>query len=303
MSALFDQLSNLATIEALVTEGARESEVLEYKTAELPFTDRDKAELVKDVTGMANSLGGLIIYGIATDPTDKTRPCRIVPINPKNIETLHRVINAQVRPPIQGIRHRLVPELNPQLLLLDVPESQDPPHQSLYDKRYYRRSGVECLPMEHDLVALKFGRRLSPVLDLVFHPMSAPGQYEGDPPWTKPCQCRAFIRNMSRRVGREVVALLRFPGPSIVRVDDLKHSLHNIDDLYTGVQARQFNTNNSVYHPGMNISVAELQFSFSKAEEKRVAETPLIEWTLFADEMEPRKGITTLESLGWTVPS
>ncbi len=47
MSALFDQLNNLAAIEALIAESARESEVLEYKTAEAPFNEKEKAELVR----------------------------------------------------------------------------------------------------------------------------------------------------------------------------------------------------------------------------------------------------------------
>jgi hypothetical protein len=302
MPDLFDQLTSLANIEALIAEGSRESEVLEYKTAGSPFTDREKAEVVKDLTGMANSLGGLIVYGVATDPTDKTLPVKVVPIEPKNIETLDRVINAQVRPPIQGIRKRLIPEVNPRLMLVDVPESQDPPHQSLYDKRYYRRSGVECLPMEHDLVALKFGRRLSPVLELVPQPLSAPGDYQGDPPWTVPCRLRFFINNLGRRVGREVVALLRFPASSMLQVHDFRHTLENIDRLYDGIQARQFGNHTSVYHPGMNTSVAEIDFSFAKAEKSSLAELPLIEWTLFADEMLPRTGVVTLDSIGWRLP-
>ena len=301
MSTLFDQLNSLAEIDALIAEGARESEVLEYKTAELTFTDRDKAELVKDVTGMANSLGGLIVYGVATDPTDKTLPRRVVPIELKNVETLDRVINAQIRPPIDGIRRRLVPEVNPKLLLIEVPESQNPPHQSLYDKRYYRRSGVECLPMEHDLVALKFGRRLSPALDLVMQPKSAPGEYQGDPPWTIPREVGLFISNVGRRVGRDVVAILRFPASSMVRIQDTRGSLQNIDRLYEGIQARQLANQTSVYHPGMNISVAELKLSFAKVERQRLMATPLIEWTLYADEMEPRTGVVTLESLGWVL--
>jgi hypothetical protein len=302
MPDLFDQLVSLANIDALIAEGARESEVLEYKTAGSPFTDRDKTEIVKDLTGMANSLGGLIIYGVATDPTDKTLPVKVVPIEPKNIETIDRVISAHIRPPIQGIRKRLIPDVNPQIMLFEVPESQVPPHQSLYDKRYYRRSGVECLPMEHDLVALKFGRRLSPVLELVARPMSAPGDYRGDPPWTVPCLLRLFISNLGRRVGREVIAILRFPAPSMMQVQDFRNSLQNIDSLYPGIQARQFENHESVYHPGMNISVAEINFSFARAERSKLLEQPLIEWTLFSDEMEARTGVITLDSLGWKVP-
>jgi hypothetical protein len=302
MPDLFDQLTSLDSIEALIADGIRESEVLEYKTAETPFNDRDRAELAKDLTGMANSLGGLIVYGVATDTKDKTLPLKIVPIEPKNIETLDRVLNAQVRPPIQGIRKRLIPEINPKILLVDVPESQEPPHQSLYDKRYYRRSGVECLPMEHDLVALKFGRRLSPILDLVLQPINAPGEYQGDPAWTMPCQVRFCIINLGRRVGREVVALLRFPPQSMLQVQDFRSSWQNIDRLYPGIQVRQFDNHTAVYHPGMNTSIAEISFSFAKAERSNLIGQPLIEWTLFADEMLPRTGVVTLDSLGWKLP-
>jgi len=302
MSDLFDQLTSLAAIESLVAEGARESEVLEYKTAEVPFNDRDKAEIAKDVTGMANSLGGVIVYGVATDPADKTLPQKIVPIEVKNVETLDRVINAQIRPPIVGLRRRLIPEINPQVLLLDVPESQDPPHQSLHDKRYYRRSGSECLPMEHDLVALKFGRRLSPVLDIVFMPTTAPASYDGEPLWTNLSHIRLFVRNVGHRVGREVVILMRFPPAPLVQIQDVSLTLQNIDRLYEGIQARQFSSHTNVYHPGMNTSVVELGFRFPKAEADALRRAVLIEWTLFADEMSPRTGVVTLETLGWTLP-
>jgi predicted HTH transcriptional regulator len=135
MSALFDDLKSIGDIEALVAAKIRESEVLEYKRADEIFSDRAKIELVKDVTGMANSLGGLIVYGVATDPKDKTCPFEIVPININNIETIDRVINAQVKPYILGIRKCLIPEADPRVLLVDIPESQDPPHQNLYDKK------------------------------------------------------------------------------------------------------------------------------------------------------------------------
>lgn len=302
MTDLFEQLATLASIEALIVERVRESEVLEYKTADAQFNDRDKAEIAKDVSGMANALGGLIVYGVATDPHDKTLPLEIVPIDPRNIETLDRVINAQVRPPVVGLRKRLIPLDQPQVLVLDVPESQDPPHQSLYDKRYYRRSGVECLPMEHDLVALKFGRRLAPVLDLVVQPVTPPSSFEGDPAWTNSCQLRLFIQNLGRRVGRDVVVLLRLPDASVLQISDHRHTLRNIDRLYDGIQARQFSDNASVYHPGSNASISEVNLKFSRAEMNRVREGPLIEWTLIADEMAPRTGTVTLESLGWVLP-
>jgi hypothetical protein len=299
MASFFEQLTTLDSIQALIDEGARESEVLEYKTASTGFSEKEKAELVKDISGMANSLGGTIIYGVATDERDKTLPRRIVPIEVKNIETLDRVLNAQVRPPIDGLRRRLIPELNPQVLIIDVPESQNPPHQSLYDKRYYRRSGIECLPMEHDLIALKFGRRLSPVLDLIAKSESAPGAYEGDPPWTIPAKVRLFIANSGRRVGRDVQGILKFPPAHVLRIRAFR--LQRLDELYNDIQVRQLD-GDGVFHPGMNTSVEELTLSFPRNSVTPIADSPLIEWTLYADEMEMRTGVVTLASLGWSLP-
>ncbi len=302
MSDLFDQLTSISAIEALIAGGIRESDVLEYKVASKPFNDRDKAELAKDVTGMANSLGGLIIYGVATHATDKTLPQSLTPVDVKNVETVDRVINSQIRPPIAGLRKRAIPEVDPLVLLLDVPESQEPPHQNLYDRRYYRRSGTECLPMEHDLVALKFGRRLTPVLDLVIQPISSPDSFEGEPAWTNSARVSLFIHNIGRRVGRDVQTVLQLPPATLAQVRDVRGNLVNIDALYPGIQARQFGYHTSVYHPGMKTSVAELDFRFAKTPSTLMPDSPLIEWTLLADEMSPRTGVVTLASLGWVLP-
>jgi len=299
MAGLFDSLSSLDDILALIADHTRKSEVLEYKTATSAFTDRDKQEIAKDVSAMANSLGGVIIYGIATDANDKTLPVDLVPIDPKNIETLDRVINAQVRPPLNGLRRKVVPTDNPQVLVLEVPSSEDPPHQSLYDKRYYRRSGAECLPMEHDLIALKFGRKLAPVLDLVFRPLDGPITFSGEPPWSNQARLRILIRNDGRRIGRHVKLLLRFPPSNVVQIIDLKHSLQNIDALYPGQQARQYGDDSGVYHPGMNTSVVELVFTFAEPFAKQNANDTLIDWTLFADEMNPKLGEVSMKGLGW----
>jgi hypothetical protein len=299
MAGLFDSILSRDDIQSLIVDHTRESEVLEYKTASSAFTDRDKQEIAKDVSAMANSLGGVIIYGIATDATDKTLPVSIVPIEQRNIETLDRVINAQIRPPVNGLRRKVIPVDNPEVLILEVPSSEDPPHQSLYDKKYYRRSGAECLPMEHDLVALKFGRKLAPVLDLMFQPLTNPTAFSGEPPWSNEARLRVLISNTGRRIGRHLKILFRFPSSSVVRIRDINHNLQSIDDLYPGQQARQFGDDNGVYHPGMNTSVIGMGLTFAEPFMKQNVQDTLIDWTLFADEMSPKQGEVFMNDLGW----
>jgi hypothetical protein len=300
MAGLFESLKTLTDVQSLIDDHSRESEVLEYKRASSAFTDKSKKEIAKDVSAMANSLGGVIIYGVATDGDDKTLPVSIKPIDRKNVETLDRVINAQISPPIHGLRTRLIPADEPQVLVVDIPPSEDPPHQSLYDKLYYRRSGTECLPMEHDLVALKFGRKLAPVLDLVFQPISSPTRFEGEPLSSSgQARVRIFVRNDGRRIGRYLTLLLQFPPSDVVQIVDYMNTLQNIDALHPGQQARQFGNDQSVYHPGVNTSIVELGLTFSLPLGVERQTEPLIRWTLFADEMAPRQGEVSMQDLGW----
>jgi predicted HTH transcriptional regulator len=141
MSEVFDALSSLNDIQGLIDSGVRESQTLEYKTIAGPFSDNDKVEIAKDVSAMANSGGGVIIYGVATDRTDKT-PTTVSAIHHQNVETFDRVVNSQVKPPVKWSKKLFPTDAAPDVMGIDVHASSDPPHQSLHDKRYYRRSGT-----------------------------------------------------------------------------------------------------------------------------------------------------------------
>jgi len=302
MENLFESMNQLNEIQTLIDGSVRESEVLEYKRANGPFSDREKGEIAKDVSAMANSSGGLIVYGVATDADDKTKPNQIEKVHPKNIETLDRVINALIRPPIKGLRKKLVPADQPQVMLIDVPASEDPPHQSLHDKKYYRRSGTESVPMEHDLVALHFGRRLGPLLELKFQSLRPPTQFAGDPPFTDQSLVRIFVENLGRRVGRFVEVLLIFPGEDDLHIVTKQGPAVRIDQLYPRQQARQFTNNIGVFHPHLPMSILEFGFQFSQRFMLHHPDDPFVKWQIYADEMPPRIGSVTLRELGWVVP-
>ena len=197
VTSLYDSLNSIPDIDALIQGAAHESQVLEYKTASDPFDDKGRREIAKDVSAMANSLGGVIIYGVATDRTIKSKPVRIEDIDPKCIATFDQVVNSQVPPPV-SFRKKLIPPDAPRVMVVDIAASEDPPHQSLADKRYYRRSGEESVPMEHDLVAMHFGRRHGPSLEIGFERYDQLEPYSGEPPTSKPVRLRVSIRNLER---------------------------------------------------------------------------------------------------------
>jgi hypothetical protein len=299
MPSIFDSLSSIESIRSLIESATRESEVLEFKAASRPFSDSEKGEIAKDVSAMANSLGGTIVYGISTDSTDKTRASGIDAIHPKNIETFDRVLNAQVRPPIGGIRRKLVPVDTPQVMVVEIPPSEDSPHQSLYDKRYYRRSGSECLPMEHDLIALQFGRRHGPILGVAFHSIERPKPPRGKGLASGEGRVRVLIKNEGRRLGRHAHLLLVYPPRELARVADRAGSLRLIDQLYPGRQAHEFEQAHTVFHSGMFRSVAEIGISVEENFWNAPEDDALINWVLYADEMPRREGSVSLKELGW----
>jgi hypothetical protein len=297
MAGIFDEINDLPGVQNLVTACVRESEVLEYKTAAKCFTDSEKGEIAKDVSAMANSGGGLIVYGVATDALDKTKPVAIQPIEVRNIETFDRVFNSQVKPPIRGVRKKVIPTTAPQIMLVDIPESENPPHQSLYDKKYYRRSGAESLPMEHDLVALYFGRRTGPLLGVQFHPLAKPSGFSGDPSFSNPFTVRVQIVNEGKRIGQYVEAIFIFPHSAHVRIPLKSGYWESIDSLYPGFQVRQYTNNIGVFHPKMSKSILEIDLSVSKEYFDQKLDETFVQCTVYANEMDPRGGNITLRQL------
>ncbi len=90
---------------------------------------------------MAESLRGVIIYGILNNLRDRTVPEKKVRINPKNIETFDRVTSAQIRSSIIVIKIETATPHDSKTLVGEAPPRQDASHQRLYYKSYYRRSG------------------------------------------------------------------------------------------------------------------------------------------------------------------
>lgn len=302
MPTMFESLNDRADVEALITGAVRESEVLEYKTASQLFTEHDRKELAKDTSAMANSAGGLIIYGVRTDQHDKTRPVAIEGIDLRNFETFDRVLNSQVKPPLIGVRKKLLPPGAPEVMVVEVPGSEDPPHQSLYDKRYYRRSGTESIPMEHDLVALLFGRTLGPILDVGVEVLQKIRTFAGDELMSDEGHLRVTVENNGRRVGRYVQVVLVFAPAPDVTIKVHSGNATNIDRLYQGRQVLQFSENIGVFHPRMRVSILELGVTITKGYAEAHGEEPFIEWTAFADGMNPRSGVITMTQLRLITP-
>ena len=142
------------TVEQYVTNQIQENLNLDYK-ASRAFSKSDGAirEISKDVSAMANSQGGVIIYGVKEfDEKEKRHlPEKIDPVDQTvyTKEWLEQVINSNIHPKIQGIAiHPVQIDTHDShvIYVVEIPQSITA-HQAK-DLRYYKRFNFQTEPME-----------------------------------------------------------------------------------------------------------------------------------------------------------
>src|SRR5450631_851807 len=155
-------------IADILTEHREETLHLEFKTlsSETAFTRDDRKMLAAAICGFANAEGGLLIVGVETKKTDGVdtafakRPV-------KNLNRFRRVVTAAL-PEMLSPQHNGVslipiaddPDDNQGFLLIDVPPSDNRPHMSVAEKRYFRRGSDGTRVLDHaEIRELMFATR------------------------------------------------------------------------------------------------------------------------------------------------
>ena len=205
----YDRVNTVEDLDGLIRRQVRESETIEYKSA----TKRVSFdEVAKDISAFANASGGTIIYGIATDNVDKTKPVAIEPVLVENIEAIRTAISTHIRNPIPNVRAKTISDEagNVIAFIVEVPESYSAPHQVLNERKYYRRDGVQSAPMPHDLIELLFRRRRGPALEPSYRLDVTPPQ-TSTPGWKGTFVLEFWAKNVGPHTARDVLLRLRFP--------------------------------------------------------------------------------------------
>jgi hypothetical protein len=153
-------------IAEILTEQREETLHLEFKTlsSETAFTRDDRKMLAAAICGFANAEGGLLIVGVETKKTDGVdtafakRPV-------KNLNRFRRVVTAAL-PGMLSPQHNgvlLIPIADGPdqgFLLIDVPPSDNRPHMSVAEKRYFRRGSDGTRVLDHaEIRELMFATR------------------------------------------------------------------------------------------------------------------------------------------------
>lgn len=162
-----------AKLQNFITSEIEESLTLEYKAAEaLDRADQKKKEITKDVSAMANSAGGIIVYGIAENSREDKRhlPEKITPVDRTKFprEWVEQIIQA-IRPRIDGIlihSVNLSSGENDVAYIVEIPPGNTA-HQAS-DHRYYKRFNFQAVPMEDYEIRDVMFREQTPNIALSF---------------------------------------------------------------------------------------------------------------------------------------
>lgn len=145
-------------INNLISKEVEESLKVEFKRSE---SIADRKEMSKDISAMANSAGGVIIYGIEED-NHRASSKSFINGQEFSKEWLENVIDSNIYRKVEGlIIHpiRVDGKIEKSIYVIEVPESQDSPHMAK-DKKYYKRHNFKNLPMEeYEVRSLYFKSR------------------------------------------------------------------------------------------------------------------------------------------------
>jgi len=128
------EFENRADFQRMVDSQIEETLTLEYKaSAALTRDSKNVLELCKDVTAMANSAGGQIIYGVGEDKKTHKPTAVDDGVTDEKItrEWLHQILGSNVHPRMDGLTVQRIP-LSPTGFgfVVTVEPTQTGPHQA-----------------------------------------------------------------------------------------------------------------------------------------------------------------------------
>jgi hypothetical protein len=149
-------------LQALLTDKVAEDSQIEFKRELHIATDENKREFLADVTAMANTAGGRILFGVdASGGVASALPG--VPDTETDglVLQVMNLLRDSVKPPIAGLDvHQVICAPGKKVLIIHVPQSFAPPHMITFKgtQRFFARSSNGKHPMEYSEIKTAFLR-------------------------------------------------------------------------------------------------------------------------------------------------
>jgi len=141
---------SLDDIRLLVENRVPEDPALDYKESPYGGRQQDRREMLRDITGMANSGGGYLIIGIREDYA--SRAATLTPFHEphRRAQAINQTCLDGVRDRIEGMEVGVYETgFNQGIIVVRVPASHQRPHMVTLHKRtdFFRRYGTDKRPM------------------------------------------------------------------------------------------------------------------------------------------------------------
>lgn len=165
-------INSISDLERLIENKIPESTTLEYKSSFAIQNKKWKEELAKDISAMANSNGGIIIYGIREKECEggDSIPEKLLPISNFDMskDKLAQLLSANIQPSIDGIEITFIPyNENAGFYIVYIPQSSTA-HQNRLTHVYYKRRNATVEAMEDYEIRDIMNRSKTPVIDVEF---------------------------------------------------------------------------------------------------------------------------------------
>ncbi len=151
-------------IRARINSQTPEDSTCDYKSS-FDFSQKGKKELVKDVTGFANSSGGIILVGISEDPEQPHLPNRDsegLPKTPGEFLRVEQLLLAGTSPMLPALLLREIPWTPDGLRVVYAiyhARSWSRPHRNECDTRFYKRQNESTLEMSEEEISYLYAER------------------------------------------------------------------------------------------------------------------------------------------------
>ena len=282
-------------LQNFITSEIEESLTLEYKAAEaLDRNETKKKEITKDVSAMANSAGGILIYGISeyADPERRHLPEKITPVDRRKYprEWVEQIIQA-IRPRIDGIVIHSVSLSSGETdvaYVLEIPQSNTA-HQAS-DHRYYKRFNFQAVPMEDYEIRDVIFREQTPNIALNFLIEITP-------------ESQSLViqaRNSGSAFAQYVAVFLDAPVSILQNTDNklnikdggrfYRHRLTNLNQEYAD---EQFRAN----FPLLRSMTMDWKIPLKENFEEFAAQDSAVKWKIYADNALPKEGKLALKEI------
>ena len=257
--------------------------------------NRVRSELSVTLSAIANSGGGQLIFGLddagSIDGGGVSCAVRggtkswLEDIIPNLVEfPLRGFAVFELADPPGGARELGVGKA---LYVVDVPDSEDAPHQAM-DRRYYARLGGKSLPLRHRMVLDILARRKYPFVEPIIESARDKARSSAD----KHCY-RLGIRLTNRGPIRPRDYLLRLKIPKAIPAQDPEIQFVQIEQI-AGQEyvVYEYPSGAIVLFPGFTVEVPSrfiYEVDQNIFQRIRMDDLELV-WQTFADDMPPREG-------------